>query len=169
MGSTIGILPPNNNEERKELAKQRQSGKVWTTPYCRLKGHLPSLRHLKVFGCRAFMLREPTKGRAKLETLVDKGWLIGPARYARGFIVFIPNGKGLTSGKYKISRNVRVDEYLLPRGRVSNSSPTTPPDDPGGVTSPPANPPTVEAWAGPPKSGSYVTWATAAPPPRVKA
>ena len=56
-----------------------------------------------------------------MESIATEGWCIGPARYSRGMIVYIPNSacpKDLTQGKYKISRNVRVDESLVPKGRT---------------------------------------------------
>ena len=107
----------------------------WTTPYQRLKGRKPNVRFLRVFGARAWVLNEPIKGRAKMESIATEGWCIGPARYSRGMIVYIPNNdcpNDLTQGKYKISRNVRVDESLVPKGRTGEGPSLTTPTVGGG-------------------------------------
>ena len=164
-GSTVGVMPPTTREAKKDAAKQRQSNKVWTTAFYRLKGYKPHLANFKVFGCRAYLLKEPIKGRKKLESLAEKGWLIGPARYARGFIIFVPAKEGaLDQGTYRVSRNIRVNEYLLPKGAVG--SPTSGGDNVDKDTTSPApvngDPPRVNAWIGGHTDPSTVTWAVAA-------
>ena len=116
----------------RDAKRQLASGDVfWTTPYQRLKGRKPNLRFLRVFGARAWVLNEPIKGRAKMESIATEGWCIGPARYSRGMIVYIPNSacpEDLTKGKYKVSRNVRVDESLsCQRDAQARGHPSLPP------------------------------------------
>ena len=103
---------------------------AWTTPYERLKGRKPNVRFLRVFGCRAWVLNEPIQGRAKLESIATEGWCIGPARYSRGMVIYIPDSESpndLTKGKYKITRNIRVDESFTPKGRVDSGPSLAPP------------------------------------------
>ena len=63
-GSTVGVMPPTTREAKKDAAKQRQSNKVWTTAFYRLKGYKPHLANFKVFGCRAYLLNQSKGGRS---------------------------------------------------------------------------------------------------------
>ena len=58
------------------------------TPYQSLKGKKPSLKHLHIFGCKCFVLRNHPEQLGKFETKAHKGIFVGYPLTTKAFRVF---------------------------------------------------------------------------------
>jgi hypothetical protein len=80
------------------------------SPYYMVTGDMPSLKNLKVFGCRAYVLILPTP--SKFERRAESGVLLECLAYGV-YKVLVPSKDGGES-KIVISRHVTFDEEELP-------------------------------------------------------
>jgi hypothetical protein len=83
-------------------ASQRSPYELWT-------GHLPDVRHLRVFGCRAYA-HVPDQKRRKFDPKATTCIFLGYATEQKGYRL-----QDEATGKIFISRDVSFDENLLPR------------------------------------------------------
>jgi len=58
------------------------------TPYDLFKGRMPILSHLKVFGCKCFILNNDKESFGKFDAKVDDGVFLGYATQIRAYIVY---------------------------------------------------------------------------------
>jgi hypothetical protein len=80
------------------------------SPYYMVTGEIPSLKNLKVFGCRAYVLILPTP--SKFERRAEPGALLECLSYGV-YKVLVPL-KDAGEAKIIISRHVTFDEEELP-------------------------------------------------------
>jgi hypothetical protein len=80
------------------------------SPYYMVTGEKPSLKNIKVFGCRAYVLILPTP--SKVERRAEPGFLLECLSYG-AYKVLVPLKDGAES-KIIISRHVTFDEEELP-------------------------------------------------------
>lgn len=77
------------------------------TPYELFFNKKPSVEHLRVMGCRAY-IHVPDELRKKLDSKAQPGWLVGYGEDTKGWIVLEP-----ISRKFIMSRDVILNEDLL--------------------------------------------------------
>jgi len=98
------------------------SAKTGKSPYETLQGRQPQMNHIKIFGCLAYGLKPKHDRTSKLDDIADIGYHVGVARYQRGWVLFIPDRKDPTQGKYKVYRTVHFNEGVLYRDQMSESA-----------------------------------------------
>ena len=77
------------------------------TVYELLNDRPADLRHVRIFGCLASALLPRNDRTSKIHDVADTGFYVGPARYQRGHLIWIP-GKD----KYIVARTVRFNEKV---------------------------------------------------------
>ena len=87
-----------------------------TTSYELLNQRKPNLQHIKIFGCVAHAVKDKTERGGKLNSVSVTGIHLGPARYQRGWILWIPK-----ENRFIVARNVRFEESLLYKTHVAPS------------------------------------------------
>ena len=83
-------------------------GDTVTTSYELLNKRKPNLSHIKIFGCVAHAVTDKTERGGKLNSVAISGIHLGPARYQRGWIIWIPG-----ENRFIVARNVRFEESML--------------------------------------------------------
>lgn len=77
------------------------------TPFQKWFGREPSVRHLHVFGYKAFILRKGPKKGGKFAPRAAEGVFVGYATCTKGYRIFIPNLKQII-----ISRDVKIIDKM---------------------------------------------------------
>lgn len=75
------------------------------TPFQRWVGRMPSVRHLHIFGAKAFVLNK--KRRGKLDTKTDVGIFVGYSEISKAYRIWIPKQRQVV-----ISRDVKVVDKM---------------------------------------------------------
>ena len=89
------------------LPRISRSG-VATSTYEILNSRQPNINHIRVFGCVAHALVDKVDRHSKLDAIAVTGIHLGPARYKRGWHIWIPN-----ENRFIVARTVRFDEKVL--------------------------------------------------------
>ena len=125
-------------------------GNETVTSYELLNKRKPNLAHVKIFGCVAHAVKDKTERGSKLNSVSVTGIHLGPARYQRGWILWIPG-----ENRFVVARNVRFEETILYKdstnmARAISAAPTEDSSDededdktnvaPQAVNHPPPNP-----------------------------
>ena len=104
------------------ILNRMPSAKTNKSPYETLQGRKPQMNHIKIFGCLAYGLKPKHDRTSKLDDIADIGYHVGVARYQRGWVLFIPDKKDPTQGKYKVYRTVHFNEGVLYRDQLSENT-----------------------------------------------
>jgi hypothetical protein len=67
-------------------------------------GRKPDISHLRIFGCVAYC-RIPTEKRTKLDSIAEKGILVGYSETSKAYKIYIP-----TTRKIVLRRDVKFEE-----------------------------------------------------------
>ncbi len=78
------------------------------TPFERWKGWKPSVRHLRIFGCKAYALK-PDREKSKFSGKADQCIFLGYEENVKGYRLLEPN-----KHKILIRRDVKFDEANFP-------------------------------------------------------
>ena len=87
--------------------KNRTPSRVleWKTPYELWFGHPPSIKHLRPFGCQAFVRRQDQLRSSKFAPTADEGVMLGYTT-GRGYIILTKDKRRVTSVDVKFSEKV---------------------------------------------------------------
>ena len=96
------------------------------TSYELLNKRKPNLAHVKIFGCVAHAVKDKTERGSKLNSVSVTGIHLGPARYQRGWILWIPG-----ENRFVVARNVRFEETIFYKdsSHVARAVSTAPAED----------------------------------------
>lgn len=95
------------------LQNRLLSKAVRKTPYELWHGKKPSLKHIRVFGCRAFAYI-PAEKRSKLQNRAVEGVLVGYSEHSKGYRILNPKtGKVIISNSVTFIEETR-DDVIIP-------------------------------------------------------